>query len=268
MQLSLFRVWKADFLPQISEILGSVICSSYIEHGGLNCVAAGSAPAHALARYTEALKINATKVFSELRHLQNSLHLDFRKQRRRNAMALYLDQTRITALQVENSQLRTKWNEIEAGNVKLEAAITAEREDARKKKAIEQTRFKASRQKTVLDQEILNSYEQLVITQDLTVDVMKYAHTQFSHIIKQEELEEFDSLTAIHGACKLERLKVIAAESKAERDINISQNFDINEVFSDNERYSALAEELKGNTIGLYDARDEEFDELLFDGLA
>ena len=36
-QYTLFRVWHHEHLPQCSEILGSILCSSYSSQGGLNC---------------------------------------------------------------------------------------------------------------------------------------------------------------------------------------------------------------------------------------
>ena len=266
-QHCLFRVWEQDFLPQISEILGSVLCSSYIEDGGLNCAAAGSAPAYSLSKQTESLKKNATKVFTQHPYLQKALEVDLRRQMRRNIIARYLDPTRLAKLHEETVQARKRRVEIEAENRKLDEEIAEAQEESRKHKAAEKKFLEQKHQTTLEGQVILDAYQSIQQNQDLMREDAKNAYAQFIHNMKYGKPEGLDPPVGTRENPKLKRLESIAAEWEAQKILSVSEDFDLNTRFSDNEEFDALAKELEESIVDFDKPRDENFDELISDEL-
>ncbi|MCJ1389343.1 hypothetical protein MMC18_002199 [Xylographa bjoerkii] len=83
-QLVIFRVWHNETLPQLSEVLASILCSSYSTEGGYNCTQAGE---FADPPDDIKFKLNAKLVFETLDVLTRNLDQDSAKQWKRLQLA-------------------------------------------------------------------------------------------------------------------------------------------------------------------------------------
>lgn len=102
-QFKLFDVWDPDTLPQVSEILGSILCSSYHLEAGYNCTYAGG-----IKRQLDYGKFKEMEedVFGSSSLLHTHLRLNADKLQRMDTVA----KTDIQQLQHEHGQLVDKAN--------------------------------------------------------------------------------------------------------------------------------------------------------------
>ncbi|MCJ1478437.1 hypothetical protein MMC13_007117 [Lambiella insularis] len=77
-QFTIFKVWDHQFLPNLAEVVASILCSSYKEEGGYNCTQAGTQGAIPSApEYKE----NEDDVFLREPYIRAALLEDYYKQR-------------------------------------------------------------------------------------------------------------------------------------------------------------------------------------------
>ena len=81
LQLALFPIWKHDSaLLALSEILGSVLCSSYHDEGGLNPVRGGGVRDSQMAVKDPRFTWGKKEAFSNRRHIPQALIHDYQRQ--------------------------------------------------------------------------------------------------------------------------------------------------------------------------------------------
>ncbi|KAL9107892.1 MAG: hypothetical protein Q9187_008368 [Circinaria calcarea] len=164
-------------------------------------------------------------------------------------------------------KLQEALDQIEAENSKLDEEIAAAREEAKIHTAAEQKLVEEHSQTTFEGQMIVAAYQTAQRNRDLMRQMEEDAYAQFIHNIKQEEPEKLDSPVAMHGNPKLKRLESIAAKWKAEEPLSVlSDDFDMNTEFSDDEELKALDQELRDSKASGYKLRDGEFDEMIVGG--
>ena len=137
-QFALFRVWNKDALPQITEIMASMLCSSYWTEGGLNCIEAGGTGTSNLLLPQSSWKVNADHVFLSP-NLENILASEWTMQHNRYIACRFAKPAELAKREAQNTMKETNIEKLKAEYKQLneDLARLQEEQEERQRKRLE-----------------------------------------------------------------------------------------------------------------------------------
>ena len=220
-QFSLFRVWKEEGLPQITETLASLLCSSSWTEGGMNSGEAGENMTSSKEPPPIVWSISADHVFLSP-HLEDILAEEWKVQRNRWIACKYADPAVLARLEAKNAALESKVEQRKARRKELDqelADVIQEQEEMQRK------RLEIPDDSSEEYRSTIEMIKKVNVCMKEEAEMKKDAARRLLMSDKEKELEDAELPAARPPNPYLQELEASMAEWKAISDADSLENF-------------------------------------------